>query len=683
MQDEWSEAMLDRIDKVSRWVNPQSMKRFLLVHDLESDYKKKLELGNELETILSTYESKFLLFERSVLAQPPSGKLQGELTLGTIVVGDEEAGYCKLPINSLTRHMILYAQTGHSKTTAIYGMTDDLNLLNVPFLWPDLKEDGRKLHRQYQDLIVIPWREFRWNPLRPPPGMDLKEWWQNFAQTSGRSWGTFHAGPNYLLEFLDELYVDYEKNGKIPNLLDLYQLIVLTKETSRKRLDYFDVVYNRLRTITSILGKMLNCEVGVPTEQLLDHQVILELNGLRTEEQVWLVEILLTWIYHYRLVQRHRSEHLRHVIILDECHRWFYAGKDYSETTREMGMPTMDTFPTQFRDFGEGLICTTNLPSRVSQSLHSNTLIKITGNLGSGNDVDAVAEAMGLNDEEKKIIHTLKRAEWIVKLSDYHTEPFMIVTSDHPVDTDVTDEEVSERMHRLLPMSEDREEKEAPLTRPISQSKQEFAGQTISDEAKALLCDIAVHPIRGVSKRYDELGLRGKKAIATKSELVEKNLVGEVEVTLGNYRPTKFLVPTASGIQLLKILKQTAKFWDEYEGNVSFEHRLYQLLITHFLTEAGYQVAIEKNLDRKRLDLLAIKDSKRIGVEIALNSQINSWNVLKAQKDLDGLIVVCKDRNIARGIENNLAKIAYPSVLKKISIRLLADYLNRSGQSTI
>ena len=207
------------------------------------------------------------------------------------------------------------------------------------------------------------------------------------------------SGFHYLMEHLMELYKDYEKTGRIPNLLDLHQMIVDTHEVSKTRTEYYDVISNRMRTITSVLAEVLDCEFGVPVEQLLNRFIVLELNQLRPDEQNWLVEVLLMWIYYYRLVQKHRGERLRHAIILDECHRWFYTGKEYSETTHEMGMPIVDIFPTQYRDFGEALICTTNMPSKVSQSLHSNTLIKITGNVGSGIDVNTVGEAMGLRDE--------------------------------------------------------------------------------------------------------------------------------------------------------------------------------------------------------------------------------------------------------------------------------------------
>jgi len=61
---------------------------------------------------------------------------------------------------------------------------------------------------------------------------------------------------------------------------------------------------------------------------------------------------MLSWIYAYRLVQSHKSEKLKYCVIVDEAHRIFDVNKEWRETTREIGMPIINFFPTQFRDFG-------------------------------------------------------------------------------------------------------------------------------------------------------------------------------------------------------------------------------------------------------------------------------------------------------------------------------------------
>jgi DNA helicase HerA-like ATPase len=118
--------------------------------------------------------------------------------------------------------------------------------------------------------------------------------------------------------------------------------------------------------------------------------------------------------------------------------------------TRETGTPTIAIFPTQFRDFGQSLIVSSQEPSKIMDSIHVNTLVKIVGNLGSGKDINTISEAMYLNEEEREAIPKLQRVEWIVKLSDRYTKPFMIVIPDYPCDKDVSDEEVLSRARTFL-----------------------------------------------------------------------------------------------------------------------------------------------------------------------------------------------------------------------------------------
>lgn len=110
MPDEWTDDILRRFDRLSRWIDPTT-KQLVKIRNLEEDQKERWAIENEIESLLGAYEARFLDYRRPVFAPPKD--LVGELSLGTVVVGDEEAGECRIPINSLTRHLICYAQTGH------------------------------------------------------------------------------------------------------------------------------------------------------------------------------------------------------------------------------------------------------------------------------------------------------------------------------------------------------------------------------------------------------------------------------------------------------------------------------------------------------------------------------------------------------------------------------------------
>jgi len=375
---------------------------------------------------------------------------------------------------------------------------------------------------------------------------------------------------------------------------------------------------------------------------------------------------MMMWIYAYRLVQGHRTEKLRHCILVDEGHRIFDVNKELRETTREMGTPPIDIFPTQFRDFGEGLIITSQEPSRVTNSLHANTLVKISGNLGSGRDITAIREAMNLTEEEVSCIPKLERGEWIVKLSDGYTKPFIITTPYHPADKDVSDDEVIERVEPLLSQFEEN-----------SAESKRTESMELSNDAQVLLLNVNKYPLMHLTNRYKILNMIGKRGENAKSELVQMKLVEEYEVPIGNFRPVKYLMPTEHGREFLNSKGQNTSHWNAV-GHVGFEHVLYQKLIEYYLKELGHSPVLEEDIGNgRRVDIIANIDDKKVGIEIEQNSNIDIWQLLKVQQNLDELVIVCKDKNVLDRLRERIREVAYPSVLSKISFHLATEYLSK------
>jgi hypothetical protein len=410
---EWYEVAKEAINRIGSLADNEGLKKLLMVYFLNK--KSRARIKEIIEKIVRAYAWKIEFSNRCWIPSPSEEELNGEITLGKLVQGDYEVGDFKLAKSDLTRHIAIYGQTGHGKTTLLYNLISQLIQQKIPFIYFDMKKDGRALLKKHKELIVIPWQELKWNPLQAPPNANLKSWWQLFSEVCGHAWGVYHAGINYLLEHLDELYASYKKTGRFPTIKQLFELMQDKKEETKKRQEYYDVMYNRIRTLTSVLGNIIECERGLAIEDLLFYPVVIELDQMRTDEQNWLIEVMLTYIFVYRLTQNHRSEQLRHVVIVDEAQRIWDVNKEWRETTREMGTPTINLFPTQFRDLGESLVLTSQEPTKITQSVHANTLVKIVGNLGSGTDIHAAAEAMGLNEEQKELIHKLKRGEWLVK----------------------------------------------------------------------------------------------------------------------------------------------------------------------------------------------------------------------------------------------------------------------------
>jgi len=662
-QMEWVETTRERINRLAGQLNKDVLNMMLYDCITQDDSKQSYKQMDELESLLATYEPRLWESSRPVIPAPSQQDLEGELKLGMVYQGDVPMCEFRLPFDKLTRHIGIYGQTGHGKTTLFFNMQEQLMDAGIPFLAFDPKNDCRVLLLKNEDMTVVPWRRLQWNPLRPPKGMPVHDWWANLSQICSFSWGWFYASGNYLQQHLDHLYDRFTETGKLPTMAELWSSISQTSEYSRRKSEYHDSVENRIQTLVSIFG---NCFVreGIPLEELLSIPCSIELTGLRPAEANWLVEVILSWIYFYRLYQGHRSEKVRHLIFCDECHLTFNKSKEFNQSAIEMGTPIISIFPSQFRDFGTGMVFASQVPSQVMNTVHANTLVKITGNLSSGTDIDDVADAMGLDDELKDDVHKLSRGQWIVRMSDGWTEPFLVEVPDYPKEVEVTEAEIVNRLEKNLGKYLIKE-KPKPVTMSI-----EVPGvilPEISQPAWLLLSNIVDHPFLGCTKRYKTLNLSGRNAQAAKNELVVKKLVVEIEVPLGGHRPVKFLMLTHMAIDMLKAVGHDTRLWKHIgTGHQNFRHQLYAVLIAYSLRNQGWTVSIEKTLrNKRRVDVFASNGSKTIAIEVEME-EVDLETKLSALEEVDELLIVTEsqttevsqnDRVRAVMISNYLAEL--------------------------
>jgi len=284
---------------------------------------------------------------------------------------------------------------------------------------------------------------------------------------------------------------------------------------------------------------------------------------------------------------------------------------------------------------------------------------------------------MGLDDP--KMIGKLKRGEWIVKLSDRFTEPFLMTTESFPVDRDVSDQEVVARLRTRLPQLF---QEEVKASVPVQTGQDSFTSREIplprvSEDAKALILDVNSHPFRGCYRRYKSLGLSGRKAQIAKSELVERGLVKEVHIRLGNYRPVTFLLPTDMGVDFLQTCGAATSFW-KYVGHVSFEHRLVTVLASYPLRDAGFDVRTEAEIGNLRLDMLATsRDGRRVGVEVVQSNAVEEQKLLECLRLLDEIFVVCKDERTRNSVQLLVDRVVPQDSRNRVMVETTGEFLKR------
>jgi len=632
---EWIEGIREDAGKIADHIDPRFVDGLLSVYASDEDGRESIR--QELTSLIGTFSKDLLLSKKPVLSFPSNAESEGDIAVGRVVCGEKVLWPFELTKEELNQHVLITGRSGSGKTTLIMHIIKGLMTEGIPFIIVDHKIDYRCLAREYQNIAVINWKDLKVNLLEPPPGVSFLEWKQQFLNIFGHVQGIWQGSTQYLLEAIDEVY---EERKTAPRLEDVYKKIIESNETSRKMQEYASVVENRLYGILSKLGNTVNSEGNlIDIEKLLQVPVVLELHGLGRDEATILALWLFYWIYAYRRAQGTRGK-LLHVLIIDEAKRVFTASEQYSQTTAEYsGIPPADLICDEIRDFGEAIIASDQEPTKLSNSLKANTYTKVTGFLGNGKDIDDMAEAMDLNEEEREAVTKLERGEWLVKLAGRYTEPFLMKSEDYPVDKNVGDAEIAMKTRPLIQKLQRAQEDGGRERRDREQ--QTLSHLSLSEDAWRLLLNVNAHPFKGIASRAKELAISASRLERAKKELISKKFVTQLDIPLTGRRPTSFLVLGNLALDYLESHGKETSLW-KHVGHVGFEHVLYQVLIRWQMQKLGYEGHIEYKIGSRRIDVVAEDGKTRIGFEVELNPSPEIRHKLDGIESLDELYIVTR-----------------------------------------
>lgn len=249
------------------------------------------------------------------------------------VKGDIRVGYLKkmgilfgLNKSELVQHILIVGRSGSGKTNLLRLIQIELYRIGIPFLAFDLAKLGNRFILNYiPDLIILRWnKEFFFNPLKPPPGVDLKVWRMSFCEITSEVFGIRSASNLYLNESLQNLYdsLDSNKNAIYPTIHDLDR--ELDKKKKEKvpynEIGYINILRNKLKTICQTLDQSINVRSGIPIEKILEYPVCIELVGIKSSDiQTWIMCLTLSWITLYRETNQMMFGKLKHVFFFDEA----------------------------------------------------------------------------------------------------------------------------------------------------------------------------------------------------------------------------------------------------------------------------------------------------------------------------------------------------------------------------
>lgn len=588
------------------------------------------------------------------------------IRLGTTLTGSRY----DLSQDDLTQHLLAVGQSGAGKTTLFYNV---MAQLDVPFWVFDLKQDYRHLLHDRDDLVVLPWTKLKFNPLQPPEGVPPRRWIQVFAEIFGHATALLSGSKNYLMKALSDLYHAYDlfadSTAPYPSLYEL-QRIAETDNINYMRAtsDYRDRILNRVEAMSLTAGSIFDCSKGYPIHDLVQRNVVFEFDGLGTDLQNFLMEILFAAVYEYRVAQTQRGGALRHVFFLDEGKRVFSV---YKERQDASGIPTIDELTAKMREFGEGLVVADQEASKLTDSVKANTATKVLLATGDARQFEEMAASMHLSSRQKDLAQQVDVGEAVVQTGNH--DPVPVTLDNYALEKTISDAALRDRQEDAW-----NELSATPREVPadFEQQVHDASGQPgvpddtadtvdLSDDAERLLADVAEHPFTPLTARYDALFSSRGKGDAPKNELVDANLVVERRVKTGRQR--KLLQLTETGREYVDQHKDMEL---NRKGRGGIVHQYWQQVIKDAFEDVGW-TAKRELFDA---DVYVMMDGVELVVEVAMgDNEREIEHVAEHVDTFDVVWLACRSSQVCDGIE---ARLEDQGLRDQVTLKHCKDFLD-------
>jgi len=511
--------------------------RIWMAHVAE-DETGKTQIQEYLELLSAKHLDGALESDGPGLIPPTAAEASGEYGLGTVAYNGRDLHKFGLRENEWTQHVGLFGRSGAGKTNLGFLIIRELIAKDKPVLIFDWK-------RNYRDLLALPGFDdvavytigrsvspLSFNPLIPPPETPPQTWLKKLISVVAHAY-LLGDGVMYLLqEAFNQVYEEagvYQ--GKVerwPTFRDVHDTLKNRKAVGREA----GWMSSALRALASLcfgeMDTLLN-EGNDDIASLLTRPVVLELDALTQQDKVFVASSLLLWIHGMRMTEPTR-ESFKHAIVIEEAHH-ILSGERQSFVG---GQSVMELTFREIREFGESMIILDQHPSQISMPALGNMYCAICFSTNHRSDVNAMSQAMLLQDDEKAILGNLQIGEAVVRLQGRSVKPFMIHVPEFIIRKgSFNDTKVRHHMTKLGLLSVRRHAVHTPAARaddstpsPPNSSMPE-RGLDISMNEMAFLEDLAAFPEGGVAERYKRLGLSVRQGQKVKEALAGKRMIQE------------------------------------------------------------------------------------------------------------------------------------------------------------
>jgi energy-coupling factor transporter ATP-binding protein EcfA2 len=684
----------DLANSTNSMKDPVVIRALKTIRSFPDNKKIAMQYVNMVRKHLKSKEEFTKRFPNPFLPNPTDEQMIGDILIGNL---KHTAANFGINLDELKQHTLITGRSGSGKTTLIYIILAQLLEFKVPFWVFDFKQDYRHLAKTGR-VLVFDYESFRFNPLRPPEGVKPKLWMQSFSNIFCQAYYLLAGTKKIVLDHIDRLYSDYgvfSGSDRFPTMLDFYDSLQMYKPAAKswRELNFWESAVNRTRECLISYDEAFDCDRGFSIEDLLENNVVLELEGLVTENQDFLMTIILRWVFQYRINRSERNG-LRHIFLFDEGKRAYNRKKEFDE---KLGTSEIAQFTSTIREFGEGLVVADQIPAELGESIKSNVYTMICMSQSGIRNIMDMGRSMSLNKNQSDYISMLKSDsnegifEAIVKLSSRWQYPFLVHIQPLSIRKDVTNDDIKalmlphiERMNNLLvgrkpyqkiidaKEEEERlnQQKERNKRREEAKKKKEVEGNILIK----ILTNIREQPFISQKERIKMLQLKGSTSTTNKyfNTLIHKGLATKEKISIGKDFSATFYDITDNGAGFAKMTKVAIP------GKAGFKHKFCQHKIKEFYENLGFEnVEIEKRYGLKNVDI-GFKDESgnKAAVEIELNNTDNL--VLNVHRDLDEgvekVVIVAPNKRRMSTYKKRFESYS-ETEREKLEFRVITDFL--------
>lgn len=361
-----------------------------------------------------------------------------EIELGSVLcMGDEISTKVKIDIESLAMHTFITGSTGKGKSTAIYSILDKLMDTNIKdeeekikfMVIEPAKGEYKNRFGNCENVRVYGTNAkktplLKINPFSFPEDIHVLEHIDRLVEIFNVCWPMYAAMPAVLKDAIERAYVvsgwnletsecryaNIDGEKLFPSFADvLKQIWVVMDESmysSDSKGDYKGALCTRLKSLTNGLYGQIFTNDELTSEDLFEHNVIVDLSRIGSSETKSLIMGLLIM-----KLQEHRMANmqgmnlpLKHVTVLEEAHNILKrtSTEQVNEGANMIGksVEMLANSIAEMRSYGEGFIIADQAPGLMDLSVIRNTNTKIIFGLPDYDDRELVGKAAGLNENQ-------------------------------------------------------------------------------------------------------------------------------------------------------------------------------------------------------------------------------------------------------------------------------------------